>query len=127
MFGGGDGIEEAEEVLDPGDLQGLVNALIDADERKGASAILAGDVGADEGANSGGIGEGDGGEIEDEGARGVRANLGLEAEDIGEDERSGEAEDADSFFGTRNLFDLERRFGHEGMLTGNEWGIIKSV
>ena len=52
LFGGGDGIEEAEEVFDAGHLQGVVDALIDTDEGEGASAVLAGDVGTDEGADS---------------------------------------------------------------------------
>lgn len=118
MLCGGDGIEELEEAFDPSDLQGLVNALIDADEGKGASAILAGDIGADESADSSGIGEGDGGEIEDEDARIIGANLRLEAEDVGEDEWSSEAEDADSFFGAGNLFDMERLFRHKGNVNG---------
>jgi hypothetical protein len=118
LFGVGHGIEELKKVLDAGDLQGLVDALIDADEEEGASTILAGDVGSDQGAYSGRIGEGDGGEVKDEGAGVIGANLGLEAKDIGKYQGSGEANDTDSFFGTGNFFDLERQFGHEGDVNG---------
>ena len=55
LFRGTDGIEEAEEMLDPRDLEGVVDALAYSDQRQIASAILTSNVSCHQSAYAGRI------------------------------------------------------------------------
>jgi hypothetical protein len=80
MFRFGQRVEEVEELLDAGYLQGVVNALVDAYQRERSSVLIMGDIGADQGADAGGVDVGDIGEVDDERARvlGAEGRLKLE-------------------------------------------------
>jgi len=107
-----------EEVLYPGDFEGVVDALVDSHQCETAAIFLAADVGADEGADPSGVDQGDGAEIKNEGFRLVLADFRLKSEQVRKDEGAGELKNPNAFGGAVRILDLQGLRSHAADVNG---------
>jgi hypothetical protein len=103
----GEGVEEAEELLDVGDLQRRVKAIVHTNESQGTPFLIVSDVGADQRADPGGIDVGNAGEIHDEGGRPFGTNCSLELEQGSKHNGALKTEDALAGLGPVEVLDIK--------------------
>ena len=88
------GVVEMEELLDPGYLHGVANALGNSHQRKAAAVLLMVDVSSYQRSDACRIDVGNTGEIQDKVPRSVAAYHRLELKEVGENDRTTQAQHA---------------------------------
>jgi hypothetical protein len=127
LFGGAYGIEETKELLDPRNLQRVVDALADAYQRQIPSAMLAGDVCAYQRPDAGGIHVTDIREIDDQGPGSIGAYRRLELKHRGHHQGSIEPENALSGLRSGLVFYAEGLLRHRKILNPALQTIVNAV
>ena len=127
LFGRAYGIEETEELLDPRNLERVMDALAHAYQRQIPSAMLAGDVGAYQRPDAGGIDVRDMGEIDDQRSGSVGAYRGLELKHRGHHQGPIEAENALSGLRSGLIFNAEGLLRHRKILNPALRRIVNAV
>jgi hypothetical protein len=127
LFGGAHGIEETKELLDPRNLERVVDALAHAYQRQIPSAMLAGNVCAYQRPDTGGIDVRDIREIDDQRSGGVGAYRGLELKHRGHHQGSIEAENALSGLRSGLIFNAEGLLRHRKILNPALRRIVNAV
>src|ERR1700722_2634824 len=117
LFGGVDGIEEAEELLDASDTQGVMHALAHANQRQLSSRMLPSDIGADQSADPRRIHVGHVGEIDNQTSRLICPHGRLEIEYGGQNQSAGKCQNPVSSLASRLIVDPKRVFRHPKILT----------
>jgi hypothetical protein len=121
------GIEETKELLDPRNLQRVVDALAHAYQRQISSAMLAGDVCAYQRPDAGGIHVTDIREIDDQGPGSIGAYRGLKLKHRGHHQGSIEAENALSGLRSGLVFYAEGLLRHRKILNPALQTIVNEV
>jgi len=112
FFGRGDRIEKAEELLNAGYFERVVNAVAHSHQRQTAAVVLAADVSSDQRPDPRRINVGNTAEIDDQGLGLVAAEGRLKIKYCGQDDRSGKAQNALSGLGSGPIVDAKRVLLH---------------